>query len=98
MKKFALILAFAALAPAAPVLAADVAVPVKAPASAAPVVGKMLYSTGGKKLAAVYKLDAGNAPQILLDGKLVTVPADTLSEVDGRIETSLTKKDLMTRR
>jgi hypothetical protein len=98
MKKFALILALAALAPAAPALAADVAVPVKAAPSTAPVVGKMLYSAGGKKLAAVYKLDAGNAPQILLDGKLVTVPSETLSEVDGRVETSLTKKDLMTRR
>ncbi|SFO35475.1 hypothetical protein [Sphingomonas sp. OK281] len=98
MKKFALILAFAALAPAVPAFAHEVAVPVKAVPSAVPVVGKMLYSTGGKKLAAIYKLDAGSAPQILLDGKLITVPSDTLSDVDGHIETSLTKKDLMTRR
>lgn len=87
MKKLSLILA-AALLPATAVLAEP----------ATPVVGKMLYSTGGKKLAAIYKLDAANAPQILLDGKLVTVPAATLNGVDGRIETSLTKKDLMTLR
>lgn len=84
MKKLALILA-AALLPATAAFAE----------AATPVVGKMLYSTGGKKLAAIYKLDAANEPQILLDGKLVTVPAATLSGVDGRIETSLTKKDLM---
>ncbi len=98
MKKFALILAFVALAPAAPAFAEGVAVPAKAAPTAVPVVGKMLYSTGGKKLAAIYKLDAGSAPQILLDGKLVTVPSDTLTDIDGHIETSLTKKDLMTRR
>jgi hypothetical protein len=87
VKTFALILA-AALMPATAVFAEP----------ATPVVGKMLYSAGGKKLAAIYKLDAANAPQILLEGKLVTVPVDTLSGVDGHVETSLTKKDLMTLR
>jgi len=95
MKKFALFLAAVALAPVTTSFAADT---VATTGAVTPVVGKMLYSTGGKKLAPVYKLDANSAPQILLEGKLVTVPAATLSEVDGRVETSLTRKDLMTRR
>lgn len=97
MKKFALILAAAALASATAAFAADT-VAVESAAAATPVVGKMLYSTGGKKLAPVYKLDASSAPQILLEGKLVTVPVATLTQVEDRVETSLTKKDLMTRR
>ena len=87
MKTFALTLAALSLSPN-----------MASAADATPVVGKMLYSTGGKKLAPVYKLDSTSAPQIMLEGKLITIPAATLTEVEGRIETSLTKKDLMTRR
>ncbi|TXC70262.1 hypothetical protein FSB78_04365 [Sphingomonas ginsenosidivorax] len=93
MNKFALILAAVALTPATATFATEA---VETANVATPVVGKMLYSTGGKKLAPVYKLDASGAPQILLEGRMITVPSSTLSAVDGRVETSLTKKVLMT--
>jgi hypothetical protein len=54
--------------------------------------GKMLYSNG-QRVAAIYRVANGD-PQIILNGKLVTVPASSLSEVDGKITTSLTKQDL----
>ncbi|WP_165189691.1 hypothetical protein [Caulobacter soli] len=59
-------------------------------------VGKLLYDADGKKLAAIYKLDAKGSPQILLEGKMVTVPLATLKKDDDKFATSLTKKDLMT--
>jgi hypothetical protein len=77
--------------------AASAADAVATATAATPVVGKMLYSADGKKLAAIYKLDASGAPQVLLEGKLVTIPASSLTEVDGHVQTSLTKKDIFTR-
>jgi hypothetical protein len=102
VKNLRLIFALATLSPISMLAsinaasAADTAATATATA-ATPVVGKMLYSADGKKLAAVYRLDASGAPQVLLEGKLVTIPASSLTEVDGRITTSLTKKDIFTR-
>lgn len=56
--------------------------------------GKMLYGAGGKRLAAVYRVDANGSLAIILDGKLVTVPASTLSVEGDKIVTSLSRKDL----
>lgn len=97
MKKLGLILAAVAMGPACMLVALDAAVAADSAATVAPVAGKMLYSAGGKKLAVIYKVDSSGSPQILLEGRLFTVPASTLTQVQGRIETSLTKKDLFTR-
>lgn len=98
VKNPGLILALA-LAPAAMLVsvAANATDPAATATAATPIVGKMLYGADGKKLAAIYRLDASGAPQVLLEGKLVTIPASSLSEVDGRITTNLTKKDILTR-
>jgi hypothetical protein len=62
------------------------------PAKAA--VGKMLYSGAGYRLAPVYRVNSDGNPQVVLDGKLVTIPATTLTDVGGKLTTSLTKKDV----
>ena len=98
MKKFGFTIALAVLSSASlfvGVVGADAAVAADGQTAVTPVVGKMLYSTGGKKLAAIYKLSASGDPQILLQGKMLTVSAATLSEADGKLQTSLTMKDLM---
>jgi hypothetical protein len=56
--------------------------------------GKMLYSGSGYRLAPVYRVNEEGNPQIVLDGTLVTVPASTLTDVGGKLTTSLSKKDL----
>lgn len=94
MKKFGLILALAALLPVSALMSANTAVAQDALAKA--MVGKLLYDADGKKLAAIYKLDAKGSPQILLEGKMVTVPLATLKKDEDKFSTSLTKKDLMT--
>ncbi|MEO5587286.1 MAG: hypothetical protein ABIQ81_06295 [Novosphingobium sp.] len=57
--------------------------------------GKSLYSASGTRLAAVYRVSADGRIQVILDGKLVTVPNATLSDVNGKITTSLTKSELL---
>lgn len=64
-----------------------------AAAAVTPKAGTMLYSNG-QRLAAIYRVTADGNPQVILEGKLVTIPASTLSEVNGKVTTSLTKHDL----
>ena len=75
---------------------AGAAVAAEPSALAKVLVGKLLYDADGKKLAAIYKLDPKGSPQILLEGKMVTVPLATLKKDEDKFSTSLTKKDLMT--
>lgn len=95
MKKFGLILALAAALPVSALVSVNAAV-AQEDALAKAMVGKLLYDADGKKLAAIYKLDPKGSPQLLLDGKMVTVPLATMKKADDKFSTSLTKRDLMT--
>jgi hypothetical protein len=69
-----------------------------APAAAVAAVaekGKMLVSANGSRLGAVYRVAADGAAQIIIDGKLVTVPGNTLSIANGKLTTSLTKSEVI---
>jgi hypothetical protein len=57
--------------------------------------GNMLVAADGARLAPVYRLGPDGSPQIILDGKLVTVPAATVSMASGRLTTSLTKREVL---
>ena len=56
--------------------------------------GKMLVAANGARLGAVYRVTGDGSAQLIVDGKMVTVPASTLSVVDGKLTTSLSKSDL----
>jgi hypothetical protein len=90
MMKFtpAALLATATLFAAAPatLYAQDAAVSVKA--------GQSLYGASGKRVASVYRVTDDGTVQVILDGKLISVPASTLSEVDGKVVTNLSRSDL----
>ena len=77
--------AFAADAPPAPASATTVAA----------AKGQMLISAPGARLGAVYRLSTDGSPQIIIDGKMVTIPASTLSTVDGKLTTTLTKSQVL---
>ena len=101
MTKFAplaAVAAFAVLAAPAALFAEssqNVRAAAEAPAAAVAVnAGKMLYSSNGQRVAAIYRVNAEGNPQVILNGKLVTVPASTLSDVNGKVTTSLTKSEL----
>jgi hypothetical protein len=57
--------------------------------------GKMLVSSNGSRLGTVSKVGPDGAAQIIIDGKLVNVPATTLSNVDGKLTTSLSKSEIL---
>ena len=64
-----------------------------APASA--VKGSMLTSANGSRLGTVYRVGADGSAQLIIDGKMVTVPAATLSVTGGKLTTSLTKSQVL---
>lgn len=95
MTKFAYLISIAAMTLTALVVSPHPAFAAQAGASVT--VGKMLYAAGGQRLAAVYKIRADGSPQLILDGKLVTVPAETIVSDNGKPTTSLTKAEIKAR-
>jgi hypothetical protein len=60
--------------------------------------GKMLYATGGKRLGAVYNVTADGSAQVIVNGKLVTIPASTISAANGKLETSMARNEVVASR
>ena len=56
--------------------------------------GKMLYSADGKRVASVYRVTAAGDVQVIVASRLVTVSASTLSDVNGKVTTSVSKSDI----
>jgi hypothetical protein len=53
--------------------------------------GQMLVSANGARLGTVYRVNSDGSPQIIIDGKMVTIPTSTLSSSNGKLITSLSK-------
>lgn len=64
-------------------------------AAVAPSKGQMLLAANGSRLGSVYRVSADGGVQMIIGGKMVTVPASTLSSVDGKLTTSLSKNEVM---
>ena len=84
-------------------IAASVAVPAVAQEAASSgvtvTVSQSLFDSAGKRVGNVYRVAADGSAQLIIDeGRLVTVPVSTLSEVDGKLKTSLTKRQITSRR
>jgi hypothetical protein len=56
--------------------------------------GQALYGPNGHRVASVYRVTADGTVQIIIDGKLINVPASSLSEADGKVATSLSHTEL----
>ena len=85
MKKLTFVIA-AALVSAAPSVAfADAAIK-----------GKMLFAAGGARLSVVLRTTADGSAQIIHEGRVVTIPASTITVTGDKQETSLTKSQLNT--
>jgi len=64
-------------------------------AAVAVTAGKTLYGPNGNRIASVYRVAADGRVQVILDGKLITVPSATITDVGGKVTTSLTKSELL---
>ena len=56
--------------------------------------GKMLYGPDGRRIASVYRAAANGDAQLIINSRLTTIPAATLSIADGKLVTSLTKSEI----
>jgi hypothetical protein len=58
-------------------------------------VGKTIVTASGTRLGRVSRLDDSGAPQLIFQGRLVTIPVSSLSAGEnGRLVTSLSPADL----
>jgi hypothetical protein len=57
--------------------------------------GKMLVAANGARLGPVYRVGADGSAQIIIEGKLVSIPVGTLSTANGRLMTSLSKSEVL---
>jgi len=57
--------------------------------------GKMLLASNGARLGTVYRVGPDGSAQMIIDGKVVTIPASTLSSADGKLTTSLSKSEVL---
>jgi hypothetical protein len=73
-------------------------IPARAQEAVVAEAGRPLFSADGKRIGTIYRLTAQGAPQIIIEGRMVTVPANTVSVADGKIVTSLTKREALARR
>ncbi|MYL98071.1 hypothetical protein GR702_09845 [Novosphingobium sp. FGD1] len=98
MKKFASLVALATVAAVPAGAFAETTQVSEATAQAASPLalnaGKMLYAADGHRLAPIYRVTAEGNPQVILNGRLVTVPASSLSDVAGKVTSSLSKKEI----
>lgn len=92
--KIALPLSLAVAAVFPQVAAAEEAGVAASTVNAAEFAGKTLYGPKGERIAAIYKVTDAGVPQLILSGKVRSVPVDTLTVADGKLSTSLTKKQL----
>ena len=57
--------------------------------------GKLLVASNGARLGTVYRVAPDGSAQMIIDGKMVTIPASTLSSADGKLTTSLSKSEVL---
>jgi hypothetical protein len=60
-----------------------------------PTKGKMLVAVNGSRLGPVYRVTPDGSVQVIIDGKMATIPAATLSMTNGELTTSLSKSDVI---
>ena len=60
-----------------------------------PAKGKMLVAANGSRLGLVYRVTPDGSVQVIVDGKMTTIPGSTLSMANGELMTSLTKNDVI---
>jgi hypothetical protein len=57
--------------------------------------GKIVVTSNGSRLGTVYQVGTDGSAQIIIDGRLVSIPPARLSNVDGRLTTSLSKSEVL---
>ena len=56
--------------------------------------GENIVDSEGKRIGKVYQVSASGDPQVIANMRLVTVPAASLSRVEGKLVSSLSRKEI----
>jgi hypothetical protein len=59
------------------------------------VAGKYLYDAKGHVLSTIMKVSPSGSAQIILEDRLRTIPGSTISLTDGKLTTSLSKREIL---
>lgn len=78
----------------AAVACAFVAVPALAQQATVATPGKVLLAAGGARLGRVSRVGADGSAQVIIEGRLISIPSSTLSVAEGQLTTSLSKKEV----
>ncbi len=62
------------------------------------VVGKMIYTADKHQLGSVYNVKKDGSAEVIVDTRIVTVPAASVETKDGKLWTSLTRKQVLASR
>jgi hypothetical protein len=57
--------------------------------------GKMIYGANGQRLAPVYRVNTDGSVQLIMEGRLVTIAAGVVSDVNGKLTSSQSKGELL---
>ena len=57
--------------------------------------GKMIYGANGQRLAPVYRVNTDGSVELIMEGRLLTIPATILSDVNGKLVSSQNKGELL---
>ena len=57
--------------------------------------GKMLVAANGARLGLVYRVMPDGSVQVIVEGRMTTIPGSTLSMANGELTTTLTKNDVL---
>ena len=58
----------------------------------------MQRSASSRAIGAIYAVASDGSPQVIVEGRLVTIPAASVTAANGKISTSLTKKEVVVSR
>ncbi|HZG34006.1 MAG TPA: hypothetical protein VEZ59_12065 [Sphingopyxis sp.] len=98
MRIAAILAPLALLAAAPPALATDTAAPAAAALERAPREGEVLRDAKARIVGKVYRVQPSGGVLAIVNRETVRIPADTLSIVDGKLVTSLTKAEALKRK
>lgn len=56
--------------------------------------GENIVDADGKRIGKVYQVNTAGDPQVIANMRLVTVPAASLSRVEGKLVSSLSRKEI----
>jgi hypothetical protein len=57
--------------------------------------GKMIYAANGQRLAPVYRVNSDGSVELIMEGRLLTIPGTILSDVNGKLTSSQNKGELL---